>query len=259
MIAPITRPLLRAAGFSAFLFFSATQLGTSAPQGEPDRDLCTVKGMVTDAVTGDRLSKAFVRLLAGDTSYPAVTDASGNFVVESVKPGMYRLEAEHQGFIEIGEGQGTYLAIRLTPGQTLTDIKIKLMPQAVITGRIVWQHGRRTLQGFAGGEVTDGEFRIGNVPPGKYYLSAAPDAGWESRNRSRGKVAVLPRQGTWYPSSVDPQGATPIIVSPGDRLSGLEIRLRRGSVEHLETQMTRRRGSFHPGTETGVKARGARF
>jgi len=191
-----------------------------------------------------------VRLIAAGGSYPAVTDASGNFVLESVNPGTYRLEAEHQGFIDahFGDGNGTSLAIRLTPGQTLTDINIKLMPQAIITGRIVdedgevwthsqvslfrsiWEHGRRRLQGFTSGNVNDGEFRIDKIPPGKYYLSAEPDAGWELRNRPRGKEAVLPRQITWYPSSVDSDGATPVTVGPGDRLSGLEIRLRRGSV-----------------------------
>ncbi len=250
MIAPITRPPFIAVGFRAFLFFTATQLGICAPQPEPDQKLCTVKGLVTDAVASVWLRKAFVRLMGAGGSYPAVTDASGNFVLESVQPGMYRLEAERQGFIDahFGDGNGTSLAIRLTPGQTLTDINIKLMPQAVITGRIVdddgelwthsqvslfrsvWEHGRRRLQGFLSGNVNDGEFRIDKVPPGKYYLLAQPDAGWEARNRPRGKEAVLARQITWYPSSVDAEGATPVTVGPGDRLSGLEIRLWRGSV-----------------------------
>jgi hypothetical protein len=192
-------------------------------------------------------------LIAAGSSYPAVTDTSGTFVLESVKSGTYRLEAEHQGFIDahFGDGNGMSLAIRLTPGQTLSDINIKLMPQAVITGRIVdddgelwahsqvslfrsvWEHGRRRLQGFMSGDVNDGEFRISKVPPGKYYLLALPDAGWESRYRPRGKEAPLARQVTWYPSSVDSEGATPVTVGPGDRLSGLEIRLRRGSVYRI--------------------------
>src|ERR1700681_3334484 len=69
--APITRPPLIAAGFSAFLFFAITQLSISAPQPEPDQHLCTVKGIVADAATNERLRKAFVRLMGTAGSYPA--------------------------------------------------------------------------------------------------------------------------------------------------------------------------------------------
>ncbi len=250
----VTWSPLIAAGFGSLLFLAAPPTGVSAPQSQSDQRLCAIKGTVTNAVTGQGLQKAYVRLVGKGGSYPTVTDSGGGFSVESVQPGMYSLEAERQGFIEsrFGEAQGVRFEIQLTPGQILTDIAIKLTPQAVISGRVVdedgdiwthsqigvfrsvFEHGRRRLQGFNGAEVNDpGEFRVGQLPPGRYYLSAEPDSRWELRNRPPSKAAGSLRLPTWYPSSVDSESSTPVTVGPGDQLSGLEIRLRRGSVHAI--------------------------
>jgi len=240
-----------AAGFGSLLFFAPLKPAISAPQSESKQSLCAIKGTVTNAVTSEGLPKAFVRLVGKGGSHPTVTDSGGRFLVENIQPGTYTLEAERQGFIEsrFGEAQGVRIEIHLTPGQILAGLTIKLTPQAVISGRVVdedgdiwthstvnlfrssFEHGRRRLQGFIGGEVNDqGEFRLGQLPPGRYYLSAEPDAVWEARNRTPAKEAGSLRLATWYPSSADPENSLPITVGPGDQLSGIEIRLRRGGV-----------------------------
>jgi len=280
-------PLI-AAGFGSLLFLAAPRPAVSAPQSESQERLCAIKGTVTNAVTGQGLQKAFVRLEGKAGSYPTVTDSSGRFAVENIQPGMYSLDAERQGFIQsrFGEAQGVRIEIHLTPGQILTDITMKLTPQAVISGRVVdedgdiwthsqiglfrsvFEHGRRRLQGFNGAEVNDqGEFRLGQVPPGRYYLSAEPDAFWESRNRPLGKEAVASRLVTWYPSSADPENSTAITVGPGDQVSGIEIRLRRGAVHVIRGTLVggedipEDRGQFSKryisanGSATGANAR----
>jgi len=250
-------PLITA-GFGSLLFLAAPNPGVSAPQSESQQRLCAIKGTVTNAVTGQGLQKAYLRLEGKGGSYPTVTDSGGRFAVENIQPGSYSLNAEHQGFIEsrFGDAQGVRLEIQLTPGQILTDITIKLTPQAVISGRVVdedgdiwthsqiglfrsiFEHGRRQLEGFTGAEVNDqGEFRLGQLPPGTYYLSAEPDSGWESRNRPPAKEAVAWRLLTWYPSSADPESSTAVTVGPGDQLAGLEIRLRRGSVHAIRGKL----------------------
>ena len=263
-------PLI-AAGFGSLLFLAAPRPGVAAPQSESQQRLCAIKGTVTNAVTGQSLQKAYVRLEGKSGSYPTVTDSGGRFAVENIQPGTYSLNAERQGFIEsrFGEAQGVRLEIQLTPGQILTDITIKLTPQAVISGRVVdedgdiwthsqvglfrsvFEHGRRRMQGFGGGEVDDqGEFRLGQLPPGRYYLSAEPDSRWESRNRPQTKEGVSLRQFTWYPSSADSESSTPVVVGPGDHIAGLEIRLRRGSVHTIRgtligvENMPEERGQF---------------
>ena len=118
----------------ALLFFVALRLAVAAPQSAPDQQLCAVKGMVTDALTHQGLRKAYLRL----GEYPAVTDDRGAFTIENIKPGRYPLTAEHQGYLdgEYGEADGADVEIRLTPGQTLTDVNVKLTPQSVISGRV---------------------------------------------------------------------------------------------------------------------------
>src|SRR5216684_4434128 len=84
--------------------------GISAPfQAETSPHLGSVRGTVTNAVTGERLSKAYVLLSATSATranYPVVTDSQGRFRIESVEPGNYHLQAERQGFLEGHYGGG---------------------------------------------------------------------------------------------------------------------------------------------------------
>jgi hypothetical protein len=240
------------AGYTLLLLFT-TGVATA---GE---DYGSIRGTVTNAVTGERLRKAYVRLApASDAANvrPAVTDAEGRFVFENVPPGNYSLEAEHHGLMEskYGEDAGAPVELRIVAGQNLSDLNIKLMPPAAISGRVsdedgdpwthahinifrsVWDGGKRQLQGFSSAEVNDaGDFRAERLPPGRYYLSAEPDAYWEKRNR----VASAPQlQTTWYPSSLDSSSATPLVVRPGQELTGAEIRLRRSSVYRIRGKVS---------------------
>jgi len=236
------------AGYTLLLLFT-TGLATA---GEDSYG--SVRGTVTNGVTLERLRKTYVRLApVGDEAHirPAVTDAEGRFVFENVPPGNYSLEAEHQGLMEskYGEEAGAPVELRIVAGQNLSDLTIKLMPPAVISGRVtdedgdpwphahidifraVWAGGKRQLQGFDSAEVDDaGEFRAGHLPAGRYYLSAEPDAYWEQRNR----VAAASRmETTWYPNSLDPSSAMPLVVRSGQELAGAEIRMGRSSVYRI--------------------------
>jgi hypothetical protein len=219
----------------------------------------SIEGTVTNAVTGERVRKAYVRLApASDAANvrPAVTDEQGRFVFEGVQPGNYSLEAEHQGLMDskYGEDAGSPVELRLVAGQSLSELNIKLMPPATVTGRVtdedgdpwthayinvfrsVWEGGKRQLHGFTSAEVDDeGGFRVGHLPPGRYYLAAEPDANWEKTNRA----ASAPRlQQTWYPSSLDSSSAIPVVLLPGQELTGAEIRLRRGSVYRIRGKVS---------------------
>ena len=219
----------------------------------------SIKGAVTNALTGERLRKAYVRLAPvsdAAKTRPVVTDEDGRFVFENVQPGNYFLEAEHQGLIEsnYGEEGGTPVELKIVAGQTLSDVNIKLMPPAAISGRVkdedgdswthadinvfrsVWQDGKRQLQGFSSAEINDaGEFRAGHLPPGRYYLSAEPDGYWEKRNRVASATQL---QTTWYPSALDASSATPLVLLPGQELTGVEIRLRRNNVYRIRGKVS---------------------
>ncbi len=194
----------------------ATPQSDANPAGTPVQ-VGRIQGKVTDAVTDQGLRKSYVRLRGLDS---ATTDDEGSYVFENVKPGSYVIEAEHRGYIDGQFGEADEQTIQLAPGQLLKEINVKLTPQAVLSGRVVdedgdpwtnatvnvfrsvWQRGGRRLQGFSGGECNDrGEFRVGMIPPGKYYLVAEPDSGWEMKNRGGGKLQST-REPTWRPNGL---------------------------------------------------------
>ncbi|MGD0201028.1 MAG: carboxypeptidase-like regulatory domain-containing protein, partial [Bryobacteraceae bacterium] len=83
--------------------------------------------------------------------------------------------------------------ITLTPGQRLTDVVLRLTPEASVVGRIVDEDGdpvgdvnvrlfrysyaprARRVQRFVGSETdAAGAFKLNGIAPGRYYLVAVP-------------------------------------------------------------------------------------
>ena len=170
-------------------------------------------------------------------------------------PDSYRLVAERQGYLD-GRygGLEAGVELRLSAGESLTDLDISLTRQAVISGRVldedgdlwfhavasiyrsVWKKGKRELEGFNSQDADDqGSFRIAQLPPGRYYVVAIPDASWENRNHAASALRNLP---TWYPSSPDAQTGTAIILNAGEERNGIDIRLRRGAFFRIRGKLT---------------------
>jgi len=206
------------------------------------------------------------------STYSESSDEAGKFVFENVAPGRYTLVSEKTGFVTQRYGArsdtspGTPLV--LEAGNELKDVAIQMTPQAVIAGRVTDQdgdpvanigvsvlrygytNGRRTLTpgggpaaggrggpigpGGPGGNVTDdqGNFRIGNLSPGRYYISADPrGTGLIGPVQEQpGRVAAAPKAidvTTFYPNALDANSAAPVDVGAGGEIRGIEIRLRR--------------------------------
>jgi hypothetical protein len=166
------------------------------------------------------------------------------------------LSAEKAGYVRqqygtrAGQiGPGTNLV--LEPGQKIANVEFRLMPQAVITGKVIDEDGepvphtmvsvlRRTPMarqpmGMMGMSTNDvGEFRIASLAPGRYIIRAeqrgpmfggAPPAVTESK--AEGTLGYVP---TYYPGVTDEASAGEITVAAGQQLSGMDIRLRKGRV-----------------------------
>jgi hypothetical protein len=117
------------AGYGLLLCFTAGVLTASEDSS------VSIRGTVTNGVTGSRLRKAYVRLtLVSDSANvrPTVTDEDGRFVFDNVQPGSYLLDAEHPGLMEskYGEDAGAPVELKILAGQNLTDLDIKLRPPA---------------------------------------------------------------------------------------------------------------------------------
>jgi hypothetical protein len=129
-------------GFTLWLFFTAAQAQMS-------ESTASLRGIVTNASGGGGLRKAYLRLSPvigsnGGASFTAVAHDQGAFAIENIAPGDYRLDAECTGFLDTQYGGGSTIrgvSIRLSGGDKLTGIEIKMTPQAVLSGRVLDQDG----------------------------------------------------------------------------------------------------------------------
>jgi len=227
-----------------------------APSQVKPEDLCSLSGTVrTNA--GEPLRKATVSLDAegrGGRPLTVTADASGAFRVTGLEPGRYRVFAEKGGYVrqEYGaRGPGRAgTAITLNAGQTVTDIEIKLSPQAVITGRVLDEDGEPVVRaavylrkrayergqirwqrsGFA--NTNDlGEYRLFGIAPGRYLIEASsplrpggPGGPPARVPAGLNEPALAP---AFFPGVADIQSATQIEVGSGITLAGMDIQLRR--------------------------------
>ena len=207
------------------------------------------------------------------STYSESSDEAGKFAFENVAPGRYTLTSEKTGFVTQRYGArsdtspGTPLVLEV--GNELKDVAIQMTPQAVIAGRVTdqdgdpvanigvsvfrygYSNGRRTLTpgggpaaggrggpigpGGPGGTVTDdqGNFRIGNLSPGRYYVSADPRGGSGMIGPVQdqpGRAAATPKATdvtTFYPNALDAKSAAPVDVGAGGEIRGIDLRLRK--------------------------------
>jgi protocatechuate 3,4-dioxygenase beta subunit len=122
----------------------------------------------------------------------AETDEQGRFVFANLDPGKFQLSAERQGFLRQNYGARKYSGggtpILVAESQNVKAIVFQLMPQAVITGKIldedgegmadqpvrawryVYRGGKRQWASVASAQTSDiGEFRLPNLEPGQYW------------------------------------------------------------------------------------------
>src|SRR6266852_917458 len=117
-----------------------------APVYKPE-ELCSVAGQVT-SMNGEPLRKAEVTLRKMERpggTYVATSGAGGNFVINNIEPGKYRLSADRNGFVPQsytpGSAAQTGATLTLEKGQHLKNIDFKLTPQGVIAGRVLDEDG----------------------------------------------------------------------------------------------------------------------
>ncbi|MEO8658631.1 MAG: carboxypeptidase-like regulatory domain-containing protein, partial [Bryobacteraceae bacterium] len=205
--------------------------------------------------------------LTGRGTFVARSDPEGKFKLDDIPPGHYFLRCERQGFLSSATKRmkGAGGSIELAPAQEVKGLIFKLMPQAVLTGRILDDDGdpapngtlramRRSFGGpagewYSGGQtqVNDiGEFRIAGLTPGKWILEAAPG----SLNRSPQTTSSVPGSAlatTYYPNARDASQSVPLTLVAGQEMSGLEIRLVRTKAVRISGKILTPEGS--PATE----------
>jgi protocatechuate 3,4-dioxygenase beta subunit len=239
-------------------------VGILAAQTAPAKESknCTVQGQVVQEPGGQPLKKVDVRLYAEDseqrTTYAAITDPDGNFRIEDVSPGSYRLRLERNGFTEISKHHRWFptTLLALDPGQDIKDLLLRMQPAAVITGKILDQDGDpvpvvsvmafkygRAKPGsgpsFAGSGRTDdlGEYRISGLAPGRYLILARDEKAYprtllgagEIKNGAKEPTVNAP---TYYPGTMERSRAVPVELHAGDEMP-VNITLAVSQVFHI--------------------------
>jgi hypothetical protein len=226
---------------------------------------CTIEGTVLNTKTGEPVRKAEILLLAMDRPAgslvppAAVTaDAAGKFRFQGLAAGRYSVRAERGGFLRMigipGSDRGPVL-VTLAEGESSRDVKLRLIPGALLAGRVLdedgepvigarvqtmqtrYESGRRQLapvsEGDAGEILTDdlGQFRIHSLPPGRYYLMAAQrDRQLLANAAATGPSGAQEEQGypaVLYPGVLNPSQTAPVEVREGEQRYGLDIRMLR--------------------------------
>lgn len=210
----------------------------------------------------------------------AATDNAGAFAFENVTPGAYRITGEKTGFIRSGfggrggGGGGGSMASRIevASGSEKADIVVRMTPQGIVSGRIVDEDGepmegvnvslvaptyfqgqrRFTMQG--GSQTNDrGEFRINNVPPGKFYVQVVRMSMGGGPIQQGAAEFGYPR--AYFPGVETLEQAQRVEVGPGQEFSGVQMTLRRTRVFRVKGQVA---GVAAPAQQDAAANRGRR-
>jgi protocatechuate 3,4-dioxygenase beta subunit len=213
-------------------------------QGSDDsQNKGSIQGTVTDAKTGQPLKGAEVSLRSmsaggrGEAN-SAVSDSDGRFVFDGLSAGRYRLSASRNGYLmhDPRSGGMRFGIVSLSPGQRASDVALRLIPSAVIAGRVTTEgeeplpnayveamkyayQGEKRQLAEAGTSTTNdrGEYRIWGLPPGRYYVRATHPRG---RATGQGNQVYVP---VFYPGVADPSRTQPIDLHPGDETTGIDL------------------------------------
>jgi Carboxypeptidase regulatory-like domain len=252
----------RSLSLTALLLASALAAQTpgrsSAGDKPKKKEDCSIAGMVVKLDGSAPLKSARVELRNAEDysrAYAASTDVGGRFTLKNVERGRYRLTVTRNGFVTQEYGQKTPndpgSILTLAPGQQVNDLLFRLIPWAVIAGRIrnedgdpmpwvsvtalreIYTEGKRKLSPDARETTNDlGEYRLFGLRPGRYFVSAT----YSTRNQGVMELeesAPLAESSaqeyvpTYYPGSLDPAKAATITVKPGDEIPSVDILLQR--------------------------------
>jgi len=249
----------------ALLSAAAPGAGQESPVAPPKTG--SVAGVVIDEKSEDRIAKAFVILRRDqEGGMGEITGADGKFTLRDVDPGAYVLTVERDGYV-VARGQSQ--TVQVQAGQAIADVKLKLQRTGAVSGRILDADGdpvsnvsvvvspMRASKDARSGTVyattnDRGEYRIFQIAPGEYRLSAT----YTPRNRldgvrmqSAAKAGAAPTSGgdayptVYYPGLTDSRLAGAVKVEPGADLQGFDLQLVRTHGVRVRGRIT---ASFTP-------------
>jgi len=235
-ITVVARGSLAATGFSAQQVLQAVNRGAAV---NPE-----LVQMARDATSGGPGAA-----LANAVPITAVSDSAGRFTIRNLPVGEHYVRAQlqnHFGPVINGARLPIASEIAVVTSQQTAEVRLSLMQGGTISGRVLDPSGKplqnspaQALQraydnGMPSFQIVDvkptddrGEFRLGVLAPGEYYLAVTPvSAGARGAPApvatAAGEVAVT----TLYPNTTDTTRAVPIVLHAGEDISGMNIQTR---------------------------------
>ncbi len=213
-------------------------------------------------------------------SFVTSSDEKGNFAFAGIEPGAYRFSAERRGYVSSNYGERrsnqTGTPITLASTERKSGLEFRLVQQGVISGRllnadgepmgrvlnqatgdglifltpmrVVYENGRRVLRNYTRAGMTAsapndlGEYRITGLEPGRYYISATPLRSGPGRPQNLSGRTPKTSQTTFYPSAAGINDATPVDVSAGATITGIDIRVIRSEAFPVRVTLLDRTG-----------------
>src|SRR6266478_7179686 len=240
---PMTRPLALAVFIlSAFVLASAQEPASTAHAS-------SITGTVVKEPGSQPLKKVLVQVVAENQkeggNYTASTDADGRFHIENVVPGRYRIFVERTGFVGVNEHglKSDVNVFTVQAGQAVEDLLFRMLPTAVISGRITDEDGDpmsgvrvvaqkkkpgKSTRESVGTEATNdlGEYRLSGLFPGQYWIVAMPPPDFRDYEQQPKKLPHGDNQGdsqpdnrylpTYYPGAYDAKQASAVTLKAGE-------------------------------------------
>jgi hypothetical protein len=257
------------------VLFSVLASAQETPSTPDISKLASIEGVVVNELTKEPIRKVEISLrkqgaFGPNATYSAITDAAGKFRVENIEPGEYMLMQRRTGFIVSRSSSGfSARLLKLGAGQSLTGLRYTLLPQGIISGRVVDDEGepvqnvyvallrsgyyRGSSRIFNTGrpQATNdrGEFRFTDVQPGRYYLHAdvqrmaAMTGGAAPASSAAPGAPRTAFVATFYPNASEIAQATRIEVQAGQELAGRDIALRKEKVVRVTGKVLNASGS----------------
>jgi hypothetical protein len=232
----------------ALCIFSALPLA-SAQDPPPAANASSIAGTVVKEPGSEPLKKVLVQVVAENQkqggNYTASTDADGHFRIENIVPGRYRIFFERTGFIGVNEhgAKSDSNVFTVQAGQSATDLLFRMLPTAVISGRITDEDGEpmsqisvialRKVPGKAKKEAAEtgstndlGEYRLAGLFPGQYWILAMPRPDFRDYESAKSQPGDNPGEAhpdtcyltTYYPGTYDGAQASAVTLKAGDEV-----------------------------------------
>jgi hypothetical protein len=220
--------------FALMAFLVAMVTGSAAAQETaPAADeTATIHGVVLSVIDEKPITQAQVKLLAGGSS--VLTDEHGRFEFVAVPFGSANVGARKAGYLCASDVMPLPKCSQsVDVFSKIVDVTLSMLPQAVVSGRIVDQkgvpveglelwlmqehivNGKRVVQGIGQTRKktnAEGSFRIPDLLPGSYLLRTS------AVNQSE-KGRLEPGFGyaaTYYPGTTEQNSAQPIAIHAGE-------------------------------------------